>query len=418
MATRTAAARQKRRKRQRPIHKTYDYAWVGTDRRGNKVKGVMRAANDALVKADLRRQGVTPIRVQKQLNLPFFKHKIKAADIAIFSRQLATMIKAGVPLVQALDIVAKGSSNAAMQEMILSIKTDIEGGTSLTNALRKHPLYFDDLFCNLVEVGEQAGVLETLLDRIATYKEKTESIKKKIKKALFYPTAVIIAGIVVSAILLIFVVPTFEELFKSFGAELPAFTQLVINLSRFVRDQWVFILLGMAASVVILVNLWKRSPKFREQIDRIMLKMPIFGPILHKSALARFARTTSTMFAAGVPVVEALDSVAGATGSVIYGNAIKQMRDDITTGQSLRLAMDQQPLFPHMVRQMVAIGEESGSLDAMLGKVADFYEEEVNNAVDSLSSLLEPLIMAILGILVGGLVVAMYLPIFKLGSVI
>ena len=414
MATKAAAVKKKPAK----AEKTYEFAWTGTDRRGKKVKGVMRAANDALVKADLRRQGVTPLKVQKQFKISLGKPKITPGDIAVFSRQLATMMKAGVPLVQALDIVGKGHNNPAMQELILSIKNDIEGGTSLTNALRKHPLYFDDLFCNLVEAGEHAGVLETLLDRIATYKEKTESIKKKIKKALFYPTAVIIVGIIVSAILLIFVVPTFEELFKGFGAELPAFTQMVIDLSRFIRDYWWAILLGIAAAVIIIANLWKRSPKFRELVDRAMLKAPIFGPILHKSALARFARTTSTMFAAGVPMVEALDSVAGATGSVVYGNAVKEMRDDIATGQSLRLAMEQQQLFPHMVKQMVAIGEESGALDEMLAKVADFYEEEVDNAVDSLSSLLEPLIMAILGVLVGGLVIAMYLPIFKLGAVI
>ena len=411
MATKAAALKKK-------PEKTYEFAWVGTDRRGKKIKGVMRAANDALVRADLRRQGVTPVKVKKQVSFSFGKAKITPGDIAVFSRQLATMMKAGVPLVQALDIVGKGHTNPALQEMILSIKSDIEGGTSLTNALRKHPLHFDDLFCNLVEAGEQAGVLETLLDRIATYKEKTESIKKKIKKALFYPTAVIVVGIIVTAILLIFVVPTFEDLFNSFGAELPAFTQLVIDLSRFIRDYWWAILLGLAATVIILSNLWKRSPKFREGVDRTLLKLPIIGPILNKSALARFARTTSTMFAAGVPMVEALDSVAGATGSVVYGNAVKEMRDDIATGQSLRLAMEQQRLFPHMVRQMVAIGEESGALDEMLGKVADFYEEEVDNAVDSLSSLLEPLIMAILGVLVGGLVVAMYLPIFKLGAVV
>ncbi len=328
------------------------------------------------------------------------------------------MMKAGVPLVQALDIVGKGHNNPSMQELVLAIKTDIEGGTSLTNALRKHPLQFDDLFCNLVEAGEQAGVLETLLDRIATYKEKTESMKKKIKKALVYPASVIVVGIIVTAIILIFVVPVFEDLFKSFGAELPAFTQLVVDMSRFVRDQWIFVLLGIAATIIVISNTWKRSSKFRELVDRAMLKAPVFGSIMHKSALARFARTTSTMFAAGVPMVEALESVAGATGSVVYGNAVKEMREDIATGQSLRLAMEQQPLFPHMVKQMVAIGEESGSLDDMLSKVADFYEEEVDNAVDAISSLMEPLIMVVLGTLVGGLVVAMYLPIFKLGAAI
>ncbi|WP_456376961.1 type II secretion system F family protein [Thiolapillus sp.] len=398
--------------------KSYEYAWTGTDRRGKKIKGKIRAANDAIVRADLRKQGVTPIKVQKQITLSFGKPKITSGDIAVFSRQLATMMKAGVPLVQALDIVGKGHDNASVQELILAIKADIEGGTSLTNALRKHPLYFDDLFCNLVEAGEQAGVLETLLDRIATYKEKTESMKKKIKKALVYPASVIVVGIVVTAILLLFVVPIFAELFESFGAELPAFTQLVLNLSYFIQDYWWAILLGIAATVIVFSNLWKRSPKFRELLDRAMLKAPIFGSIMHKSALARFARTTSTMFAAGVPMVEALESVAGATGSIVYGKAVQEMREDIATGQSLRLAMEQQQLFPHMVRQMVAIGEESGALDDMLSKVADFYEEEVDNAVDAISSLMEPLIMVVLGTLVGGLVVAMYLPIFKLGAAI
>ncbi|WP_457675778.1 type II secretion system F family protein [Thiolapillus sp.] len=415
MATKAAA-----RKSAKPpkAEKTYEYAWTGTDRRGKKIKGKIRAANDAVVRADLRRQGVTPVKVQKQITISFGKPKVTSGDIAVFSRQLATMMKAGVPLVQALDIVGKGHNNPSMQELIMSIKADIEGGTSLTNALRKHPMYFDDLFCNLVEAGEQAGVLETLLDRIATYKEKTESIKKKIKKALVYPAAVLSVGILVTAIILIFVVPVFEELFQGFGAELPAFTQLVVSMSRYIRDNWVFIILGLAAVVIILSNLWKRSPKFRELIDRALLKSPVFGSIMHKSALARFARTTSTMFAAGVPMVEALDSVAGATGSVVYGKAVQEMREDIATGQSLRLAMEQQQLFPHMVKQMVAIGEESGSLDEMLSKVADFYEEEVDNAVDSLSSLMEPMIMVILGTLVGGLVVAMYLPIFKLGAAI
>ena len=398
--------------------KTYEFAWTGTDRRGKKVKGRLRAANDAIVRADLRKQGVTPVKVQKLITFSFGKPKITTGDIAIFSRQLATMMKAGVPLVQSLDIVGKGHNNPTMQELILTIKADIEGGTSLTNALRKHPMYFDDLFCNLVDAGEQAGVLETLLERIATYKEKTESIKKKIKKALIYPASVLSVGIIVTAIILIFVVPVFEDLFSSFGADLPAFTQMVVSMSRYIRDNWFFIIIGLAAIIILTANLWKRSPKFRELIDRAMLKAPIFGSIMHKSALARFARTTSTMFAAGVPMVEALESVAGATGSVVYGIAVREMREDIATGQSLRLAMEQQPLFPHMVKQMVAIGEESGSLDGMLSKVADFYEEEVDNAVDSLSSLMEPLIMVVLGTLVGGLVVAMYLPIFKLGAAI
>ncbi len=399
-------------------NKTYSYQWKGTDKRGKRVKGVTRAANDAIVRAELRRQGVTPIKVTKQINLTLGKPKITSGDIAFFSRQLATMMSAGVPLVQAFDIVGRGHTNPSMQELVMSIKTDVEGGTSLTQALRKHPLYFDELFCSLVHAGEEAGVLETLLDRIASYKEKTESIKKKIKKAMVYPASVVVVGIVVTAIILMFVVPVFEDLFNSFGAELPAFTQLVVNMSRFMQDYWWAVILGLIGVVMVISNAWKRSPKFREVIDRSMLHAPIFGPVFHKSALARFSRTTSTMFAAGVPLVEALESVAGATGSVVYGQAVMEMRDDVATGQSLRLAMEQQTLFPHMVKQMVAIGEESGSLDNMLAKVADYYEEEVDNAVDAISSLMEPLIMVVLGTLVGGLVIAMYLPIFKLGAAI
>ena len=305
-----------------------------------------------------------------------------------------------------------------MQEMILSIKGDVEGGTSLTASLRKHPLHFDDLFCNLVEAGEQAGVLETLLDKIATYKEKTESLKAKIKKALFYPMAVITVAILITAIIMIFVIPQFKDLFSSFGADLPAFTRVVITISDFVAAYWWLILGVVVAVVVTASNIWKRSPKFRETLDRILLKVPVIGAIMHKAALARFCRTTATMFAAGVPLVEALQSVAGATGSAVYEKAVLVMRDDVATGQSLQLAMRQQGLFPHMVIQMVTIGEESGALDDMLAKVADFYEEEVDNAVDALSSLLEPLIMVVLGTVIGGLVVALYLPIFQLGSVV
>jgi len=398
--------------------KTYVYKWEGTDRRGKRVKGQSRASNDAVVRAEIRRQGVTPIKVTKQLNITIGKPKITSADIAFFSRQMATMMSAGVPLVQAFDIVGRGHNNPSMQDMILSIKADVEGGTSLTEALRKHPIYFDELFCSLVHAGEDAGVLETMLDRIAAYKEKTESIKKKIKKAMVYPAAVIIVGVLVTAIILMFVVPVFEDLFNSFGAELPAFTQIVVNMSRFMQDYWWAVIMGLALLVMVLNQTWRRSPKFREIIDRGMLHTPIFGPVFHKSALARFSRTLSTMFAAGVPLVEALDSVAGATGSVVYGFAVKEMRDDVATGQSLRLAMEQQDLFPHMVRQMVAIGEESGALDDMLAKVADYYEEEVDNAVDAISSLMEPLIMVVLGTVVGGLVIAMYLPIFNLGKAI
>jgi type IV pilus assembly protein PilC len=416
MATKAAAAATAAKK----PDKALVFSWEGTDRKGNRVKGESRAATVALARADLRRQGITPLKLRKKSTSIFSnrKQKITSKDIAVFSRQLATMMSAGVPMVQAFDIVGRGHNNPSMQEMILSIKGDVEGGTSLTAALRKHPLYFDDLFCNLVEAGEQAGVLETLLDKIATYKEKTESLKAKIKKALFYPTAVIVVAILITAIIMIFVIPQFKDLFSSFGADLPAFTRVVITISDFVAAWWWAILLTVVAAVVFASNVWKRSPKFRETMDRLLLKVPVIGMILHKAALARFCRTTATMFAAGVPLVEALQSVAGATGSAVYEKAVLQMRDDVATGQSMQLAMRQQGLFPHMVIQMVTIGEESGALDDMLAKVADFYEEEVDNAVDALSSLLEPLIMVVLGTVVGGLVVALYLPIFQLGSVV
>ena len=396
------------------------FAWEGTDRKGNRIKGETRAATVALARADLRRQGITPLKLKKKSSSIFTerKKKITSKDITVFSRQLATMMSAGVPMVQAFDIVGKGHNNPSMQELILSIKADVEGGTALAASLRKQPLYFDDLFCNLVDAGEQAGVLETLLDKIATYKEKTESLKGKIKKALFYPTAVIVVAIIIVAIIMIFVIPQFKDLFSSFGADLPAFTLFVVGMSDFVAGWWWAILIGVAGAVFAASNVWKRSPRFRETVDRILLKVPVIGAILHKAALARFCRTTSTMFAAGVPLVEALQSVAGATGSTVYEKAVLVMRDDVATGQSLQLAMRQQGLFPHMVIQMVSIGEESGALDDMLAKVADFYEEEVDNAVDALSSLLEPMIMVILGTVIGGLVVALYLPIFQLGSVV
>ncbi len=396
------------------------FVWEGTDRKGKRVKGETRTGSATMVKAELRRQGITPLKVRKKAGSLFSnrKQKITPKDIAVFARQLATMMEAGVPLVQALDIVARGHANPSMQDLLLSIKNDVEGGASLTNALQKHPLYFDDLFCNLVEAGEQAGVLETLLDKIATYKEKTESLKGKIKKAMFYPLAVILMAIVVTAILMIFVIPQFKSLFEGFGADLPAFTKMVVSMSDFMVAWWWAILLGVAAVAGITSFLWKRSPKLREGADRAILKLPVIGNIIHKAALARFCRTTATMFAAGVPLVEALGSVAGATGNRVYETAVLTMRDDVATGQSLQLAMKQQGLFPHMVIQMVAIGEESGALDDMLSKVADFYEEEVDNAIDGLSSLLEPMIMAILGTLIGGLVIAMYLPIFQMGAVV
>ena len=395
------------------------FLWEGTDRRGKKIKGKSLAANEAAVRADLRRQGVVPSRIKKQSKGLFSsKGKITPGDIAIFSRQLATMLSAGIPLVQAFEIVGNGHENAAMQKLILTIKSDIEGGSTLAEGLGKHPLYFDDLFINLVEAGEQAGALETLLDKIATYKEKTEAIKKKIKKALTYPAAVLVVAFVVTIILLIFVIPAFEDLFKGFGADLPAFTRMVIDLSVFVREKGWLLAIMLGAGVFTFFYFKKRSRPMRHFIDRIALKAPVIGPILQKAAIARYARTLSTMFSAGVPLVEALESVSGATGNIVYEVGVLQMKDEVSTGQRLQQAMENTDLFPNMVIQMIAVGEESGSLDEMSAKVADFYEEDVDNAVDNLSSLLEPMIMAILGVLVGGLVVAMYLPIFKMGAVI
>ena len=395
------------------------FNWEGTDRNGKKVKGKSMAIDEAAVRADLRRQGVVPSRVRKQPKSLFSGGgKITPGDIAIFSRQLATMLAAGIPLVQAFEIVGNGHENAAMQKLILAIKADVEGGSALAEALGKHPLYFDDLFINLVEAGEQAGALETLLDKIATYKEKTEAIKKKIKKALTYPAAVLVVAFIVTTILLIFVIPAFEDLFQGFGADLPTFTRLVIDLSVFVREKGIIIAIGLILAIGGFFYFKKRSRPFRHFLDRTTLKTPIIGPILQKASIARYARTLSTMFAAGVPLVEALESVAGATGNIVYEIGVLEMRDEVATGQRLQQAMENTELFPNMVIQMIAVGEESGSLDEMSAKVADFYEEDVDNAVDNLSSLLEPLIMAILGVLVGGLVVAMYLPIFKMGSVI
>ena len=396
------------------------FVWEGTDRNGGRMKGELSSKTENSARAELRRQGIKVIKVKKKPT-PLFtarKKKIIPKDIAVFSRQLATMMSAGVPLVQSFEIVGRGHENPSMQDLILAIKADIEGGSPLAEALGKHPLYFDELFCNLVHAGEQAGVLETLLHKIADYKEKTESIKAKIKKALTYPTAVIVVAVVVTAILLVFVVPQFEDLFKGFGAELPAFTQMVVNMSRFMRDYWYIVLGILVAAGFVIANLKRRSVAFNHGLDRLVLKIPIIGEIMRKASIARFSRTLSTMSAAGVPLVEALQSVAGATGNIVYSSAILQMRDEVATGHQLQLSMRQTNLFPNMVIQMVAIGEESGSIDSMLAKVADFFEEEVDNAVDALSSLLEPMIMAFLGVVVGGLVIAMYLPIFKLGSVV
>jgi type IV pilus assembly protein PilC len=397
-----------------------EFLWEGKDKAGKVNKGVFPAKSEAVAKAELRRQGyrVTKIKAKPK---PLFRARAKSitpGDIAIFSRQLATMLKAGVPLVQSFDIVGKGNENPSMQELLLGIKADIEGGDTLAEALNRRPIYFDELFCNLVEAGEHAGVLETLLDKIATYKEKTESMKKKIKKALTYPIAVVVVAFIVTAILLIFVVPVFADLFKSFGADLPAFTKMVVAMSEWMQEYWWIVILSVVAGVYTFSYFKKRSRKFCHFLDRTLLKVPIVGLIMHKSAVARFARTLSTMSAAGVPLVDALQSVSGACGNIIYAEAVLKMREEVATGQRLQYAMSQAGLFPHMVQQMVAIGEESGSIDAMLAKVADFYEEEVDNLVDNLSSLMEPIIMVVLGTLVGGLVVAMYLPIFKMGAAI
>ena len=397
-----------------------DFIWEGVDKNRKKVNGVIPAKSEVVAKTELRRQGYRVTKIKKKPK-PLFSPRIKAitpADIAVFSRQLATMLKAGVPLVQGFDIIGKGHENPSMQDMLLSVKADLEGGDTLAEALNKKPMYFDELFCNLVEAGEHAGVLETLLDKIATYKEKTESMKKKIKKALTYPLAVIVVAFIVTAILLLFVVPVFEDMFKSFGADLPAFTRMVVNMSEWLKAWWWIILGIIIVAIYTFIYFKKRSRPFNHFLDKTLLKVPVVGLIINKSAIARFARTLSTMSAAGVPLVEALRSVAGSCGNIIYSEAVLKMRDEVATGQRLQVAMLQTKLFPHMVQQMIAIGEESGSMDAMLAKVADFYEEEVDNLVDNLSSLMEPIIMIILGVLIGGLIIAMYLPIFKMGAAI
>ncbi len=401
----------------RTLKRDIPFAWEGRDKRGARIKGKSLAPDEKTLRAELRRQGVAPSKIRKQ-RAGTRGGKPNQGDIAVFARQLATMLGAGIPMVQAFEIVANGNDKPSMQKLILDIKSDVEGGTSLHESLAKHPLYFDDLFVNLVEAGEQAGALESLLDKVATYKEKTEALKKKVKKALFYPAAVLVVAVVVTVVLLIFVIPEFESLYKGFGADLPAFTQFVIGVSRFVQTKGIYILIALIAGFWVFFYFKKRSRAMREFLDRAVLKVPVIGPILNKAAIARYARTLSTMFAAGVPLVEALDSVAGATGNIVYENAVLKMRDEVATGQRLQRSMEQTGLFPNMVNQMIAVGEESGSLDEMSAKVATFYEAEVDNAVDAMSSLLEPMIMVILGVLVGGLVIAMYLPIFKLGSVV
>jgi len=392
------------------------YSWEGKDKSGKIVKGEMRAGGETVVNVALRRQGILVTKVKKKA----FRSgkKVTDADVTMFTRQLATMMKAGVPLLQAFDIVGKGHANPSVGKLVLDLRADIETGTSLNNAFRKYPLYFDPLFCNLVGAGEQAGILEDLLTRLAIYKEKTLAIKKKIKSALTYPIAIIAVAFIVTAVIMIWVVPAFKAVFSSFGADLPAPTVFVMSLSEFFVKWWYLIFGSIGASIYFFVQSWRRSVAMQRKMDVILLKLPIFGDVIRKATIARWTRTLATMFAAGVPLVEALDSVGGASGNAVYVDATRKIQNEVSTGTSLTVAMQNANVFPSMVTQMCAIGEESGALDAMLGKVADFFEEEVDEAVASLSSLMEPLIMAILGVLIGGLVVAMYLPIFKLGSVV
>lgn len=395
------------------------FYWTAKDKRGKEMKGEMMGKNENLVKAELRKQGLTPSAVsQKKAGMFSKRGKISAQEIAIFARQLATMMQSGVPMVQAFDIIASGQKNAAMSEMLTAVKNEIEGGSSLYEALGKFPVQFDELFRNLVRAGEQAGVLDTVLDTVATYKENIEAIKGKIKKALFYPAAVIAVALIVSAILLIFVIPQFEEVFKGFGTDLPAFTQLYVKASKFMVSYWWAVFGAVIIGGIAFVEAYKRSPAFAHFLDRMMLKLPVIGAILHNSAIARFSRTLALTFKSGVPLVEALETVGGATGSTIYNEATKRIKEDVAVGYQLNIAMRQVNLFPPMVLQMTAIGEEAGSLDTMLTKVAEFYEREVNNAVDALSSLLEPFIMVIIGGMVGSMVIAMYLPIFKMAATV
>ena len=421
MATVTAAKDARARGAERAaVSQLTMYDWIALDKRGKRMKGEMPAKNASLVKAELRRQGMNPQTVREK-SKPLFGasgSKVKPRDVAIFSRQIATMMASGVPMVQAFDIIADGQKNIRFKNMLVDVKQNIEGGAALHEALGKYPIQFDELYRNLVHAGESAGVLDTVLDTVATYKERMEGIKSKIKKALFYPVMVLVVAMLVSMILLLFVVPVFQQTFKDAGAELPAPTQIVISASEFMQSYWYVVIGVIVGSVVALVMAKNRSPAVAHFLDRVMLKIPVIGNILRQSAIARFARTLGVTFRAGVPLVEAMDAVAGATGSIVYGDAVRQMRDDVAVGHQLQLAMRQTGLFPNMVVQMTAIGEESGALDNMLFKVAEFYEEEVNNAVDTLSTLLEPLIMVILGVLVGGMVVSLYLPIFKLAGTV
>ncbi|WP_313133357.1 type II secretion system F family protein [Stutzerimonas nitrititolerans] len=395
------------------------FTWEGLDRQGAKIKGELSGVSPALVKAQLRKQGINPQKVRKKsVSLFSSGKKIKPMDIALFTRQMATMMKAGVPLLQSFDIIGEGFDNPNMRKLVDDLKQEVAAGNSFASSLRKKPQYFDDLYCNLVDSGEQSGSLETLLDRVATYKEKTEALKAKIKKAMNYPIAVVLVAVIVTAILLIKVVPQFQDVFANFGAELPAFTLMVIGLSEALQAWWYVVLAGLVGAVFAFKQAHTRSEKFRNWFDRLMLKVPVVGDILYKSSVARFARTLSTTFAAGVPLVDALDSVAGATGNVVFRTATNKVKSDVSSGMQLNFSMRTTGTFPSMAVQMTAIGEESGALDEMLSKVATFYEDEVDNMVDGLTALMEPMIMAVLGVLVGGLIIAMYLPIFQMGSVV
>ena len=395
------------------------FVWEGKDRKGNKTKGEVSGTNLALVKAQLRKQGIIPDKVKKKPK-PLFggSKKITPFDIAMLTRQLATMMKAGVPLVQSFDIVADGLENRGLQELVTNIRNDISSGTSFAGALRKHPKHFDDLYCNLVDSGEKAGALEQMLDRIATYLEKTELLKKKVKKAMTYPIAVVVVALIVTAILLVKVVPQFESLFQGFGAELPVFTQMVVELSEWMQSWWFVVLISIVGTIFLFKEAVRRSQKFSDLVDRLVLKLPVVGEILDKSAVAKFGRVLSTTFAAGVPLVDALDSVAGATGNAVYRDAIQRVKADVSSGTQLQASMRHQDVFPVMAVQLTAIGEESGNLDEMLAKVAEHYEAVVDDMVDNLTALMEPMIMSVLGVLVGGLIIAMYLPIFQMGQVV
>jgi len=420
VATKTAARPAARPLPKRLGSELQTFVWSGKDKRGTVMKGEQLAKNANLLKAELRKQGITPGVVKPKPKPLFGKtgSNITAKDIAIFSRQIATMMKSGVPVVQSFEIIAGGQSNPRMKAMLEDIKSNIESGSTLYEALSKHPAQFDELYCNLVRAGEGAGVLDTVLDTIATYKENTEALKSKIKKALLYPAIVIMVAGIVSALLLMFVVPQFESVFKSFGADLPAFTQLVVGMSRWMVSYWWLVLIIVVGSGVAAFQANKRSYAFARFKDRMLLRLPIIGPIMHNAAIARFARTLATTFKAGVPLVEAMETVAGATGNIVYTEAVNKVRQDIAVGYPLNTSMRQVSLFPHMVVQMTAIGEEAGALDTMLFKIAEFYEAEVNNAVDNLSTLIEPLVMVVIGVIVGSLVIAMYLPIFKIAATI